>query len=167
MAPETSTCRHCGRRPSARSSAYCSSGCGLASRLPQGEQGLPASWQLGVALALFFLLFNQWLFWAMTSLSLHRGETLLATRFTYASLGSGAVVLATSVALWALARPIRWSDGLFASLAAVALIGVWIYRWAEGSQFSLLAFSVLNTLIAGWLARGLTRRAVSKKGENR
>ena len=54
-------CPLCGAKARA-AGAYCSSSCYLAGRIPMGEVGLPVSWQLGVALAAFFVFFNQLLY---------------------------------------------------------------------------------------------------------
>lgn len=159
-------CGYCGRRaPSGR--ARCSTGCSLAARVPLGGEGLPASWQLGVALGLFFAVFNQALLASVAALAARKGELAAAGQFGIASLAFGGAVAAANLALFLAARPKRLSDALAWTLA----IGVALLPRLDGRGWGSLgfaaAFSAGNALMACWLGRALLRRWLIKTPENR
>lgn len=159
-------CGYCGKRaPSGL--ARCSTGCSLAARVPRGAEGLPASWQLGVALGLFFAVFNQALLASVAALASSKGELVPAGRLGMASLAFGAAAAAANIALFLAARPKRASDALAWAAAICLPVAAWIVGEGWGSLRSAAAFSMGNALMACWLARAMLRRWIIKTPENR
>ncbi|MDQ8186661.1 hypothetical protein [Pelagicoccus sp. SDUM812002] len=159
------SCIHCGET-AAKSHDCCSSGCDLARRLPRGETDLPATWQLGVALAWGFLVFNQLLFAGMDLLALSKNETENAAKFAVLSLVAGAVVLLVNGFFFVISKPKLFSDWqVLAISAGIAFVGG--YRLGEiFGEPQVLGFLLGNLLISAWLARGLFRGPASKKKQN-
>lgn len=160
----TERCDICGAETPNGFSA-CSTGCDLARRLPVSDQGLPASWQLGVALGLFFLLFNQLLFTILESLSMLREEPVKAASFGLAAIACGVLALFLNVFLLAVAQPKRATDHTVIALIVLALAAVQVLdpEFAElRFNFLFFAFNLLGSL---WLGRGLWRLWASKKRE--
>lgn len=159
------SCIHCGET-AAQNHDCCSSGCDLARRLPRGETDLPATWQLGVALAWGFLIFNQLLFAGMDLLALSRNAPDNAGKFALVSLAVGAVVLLANVFFFVISKPKLFSDWqVLAISAGVAFVGG--YRLGEiFGEPQVLGFLLGNVLISLWLARGLFRVHASKKKQN-
>ncbi|MEM9159657.1 MAG: hypothetical protein AAGB46_11450 [Verrucomicrobiota bacterium] len=146
---------------------YCSSGCHLAGKLPLTEEGLPATWQLGVILATFFALFNQLMFWLLAYRKLQEGELDLATKFGWASLGLGFAILLFWVFIYIIARFKTWVD-----IAVLLLsLGVMTIAIRGGSGImsieNLQYFFYGNCFLAIWFGRGLFALWLSKKRENR
>lgn len=158
------TCIQCGE-VAAQSHDCCSSGCDLARRLPRGEKDLPATWQLGVALAWGFLIFNQLLFAGMNLLALSQGSSETAAKFAMASFVAGGVVLLANGAFFAISKPKLFSDWQ-ALVMSVAIAFVGGFRLGEiFGEPKLIGFLLGNLLMSLWLARGLIRRPASKKGQ--
>lgn len=159
------TCIHCGET-AARNHDCCSSGCDLARRLPRGETDLPATWQLGVALAWGFLVFNQLLFAGMDLLALSRNAPDNAAKFAVASLVAGALVLLANLFFFAISKPKLFSDWQALAISAgIAFVGG--YRLGEiFGEHQVMGFLLGNLLMSGWLARGLLRKHPSKKRQN-
>lgn len=151
----------------AREAKPVSSGSYLASLLPMGKEGLPVTWQLGVALGAFMVLFNQGLFMGMEALALMKGDGASAANFVRVSIGAGVVAGAFQLFLLAIARPKRWTDGVAAGLSVGLPLGfdLWFRNWAV-DRFAA-GFFGFNLLLAMWLTRGLWLGSLSKKRENR
>ena len=153
-------CKHCERAFSS-SCECCCSGCALASRLPLGETQLPATWQLGVALAWFFALFNQLLFAGVALFSFAREQLDRAERFEALALGVGVLVLLWSSFLFAVVKPKRWTD--FAVMSgACATVAFGLFRLEQANA----PLCGANLVLAAWLSRGLWWRKASKKRQN-
>lgn len=154
-------CIHCGKR-SAPNTPCCSTACDLARRLPRGEGNLPATWQLGVVLGWFFLIFNQLLFAGMDLLLRWKQDPENAARFVLASLIVGCAVALANGCLFAIAQPKGMSDwqALGLSGAAAVVLG---YRLGNywGNPLTI-GFCVGNLLVGLWLARGLWISGASK-----
>jgi hypothetical protein len=160
----TERCEICGAA-APQGFSVCSTGCDLARRLPMSDQGLPATWQLGVALGLFFLLFNQLLFTILESLSILREAPAQAANFGLAAIGCGTLALFLNVFLFAVAQPKRASDHTSIALIVLALAALQVLdpEFAElRFNFLFFAFNLLGSL---WLGRGLWRLWASKKRE--
>ncbi|MDQ8182969.1 hypothetical protein [Pelagicoccus sp. SDUM812005] len=156
------SCIHCGET-AAKNHDCCSAGCDLARRLPRGETDLPATWQLGVALAWGFLLFNQLLFAGMDLLALSKNAPDNAAKFAMASLVAGGVALLANGFFFAISKPKLFSDWqVLAISAGLAFVGG--YRLGEiFGEPLVLGFLIGNLLVSLWLARGLLRKPASKK----
>ena len=162
----TLECSVCGAPTDGRHACCCAS-CDLARRIPLGADGLPISWQLGVALGAFFVYFNQLLFAAMYHLSVARQDERYVFLFASLSLLAGFFSTAGSFALFALAQPKRWT-GYAVWLLAVSLPGIGL-RFGEvllGASF-LYAYAFANALILIFLGKGLLRLWLSKSPKKR
>lgn len=154
-------CIQCGRTLKSEGPA-CSTGCDLARRLPMGDEVMPASWELGGALAWGFVLFNQ-LFFALADLRLlSTGKEELAAKFAIASLFTGVVAAGGSGFLAWIARPKGVSDGLALCVAVAAGIAVGKLADAWRGEALVVGFTAFNLLVAFWLTRGLWRGRASK-----
>jgi len=130
-----------------------------------GKTDLPATWQLGVALAWGFLLFNQFLFAGMELLSLSKSDPRNAAKFAVASIVAGGLVAAASLFFFVLSKPKLLTDWqVIAVSVGLGLVGGSRLGESLGDPF-VIGFLIANALICAWLARGLTRRAKSKKGQ--
>lgn len=159
------SCIHCGET-AAKSDDCCSSGCDLARRLPRGEKDLPATWQLGVALAWGFLVFNQLLFAGMDLLALSKNASENAAKFATVSLVVGGLVLLANGFFFVISKPKLFSDWQ-AIVMSVAIAFVGGYRLGDFlGEPVVISFCLGNLLISLWLARGLFRTPASKKSQN-
>ncbi len=124
---------------------------------------MPATWQLGVALAWGFLLFNQLLLAGVGLLALSQGEADNAAKLGLASWVIGGVVLLANGFFFAIAKPKLFSDWqALVMSAAIAFVGG--FRLGEYiGEPALLSFALFNALMSLWLARGLLRGPASKK----
>lgn len=161
------SCARCGKSTPGPQTPHCSTGCSVAAQIPMNGDTLPATWQLGVALGGFLVLFNQFLFLSLQWIARSRGEIETADKFALASVIAGAAVAILLAFLWVRARPKTALD-LTVFGVAVGGVGVWMMlgsgtawkRFPEG-------FLIANLLVASWLSRGLLRSSSSKKRENR
>ena len=144
---------------------YCSSGCHLAGKLPVGDQGLPASWQLGVVLAVGFALFNQMIFWLLAWRKVREEDFDLGYIFAWTSFGIGAAVMLFWVYVFVIARFKTWVDIAVVMLA----LGVTTVPARHGEFFlginNLHYFFVGNCFMAIWFGRGLFALWLSKRRE--
>lgn len=159
-------CGYCGK-PSSGDGARCSTGCSLAARVPVGSEGLPASWQLGVALGLAFVVFNQGLLASVAALAARKGEVAAAGGFSAASLAFGGVAALANLWLFLVARPKRWTDAVAWTAAlgvglAPALDADWLI-WLEPRA----ALFAANALMACWLGRALIAGWLFKRPRKR
>lgn len=130
-----------------------------------GAAGLPATWQLGVALAWGFLLFNQLLFAAMDLLYLSKNDPDTAGKFAIASLAAGGFVAIANVVFFAISTPKSLTDWqvIAVSLASSFVLGVRLGGFLGDSL--VVGFLLANLFVGIWLARGLFRKPASKKSQ--
>lgn len=139
-----------------------SSGCRLASRIPLDEDGeLPASVGLVWALGLFFLLFNQALFLGVAWLKALQGDAEAALALRAVGLWAGGAWAVFAACLLLRERRMGLGDVFF---MAALLVG-WGFAWRSQAPSADWASLGGNLLFAGWMGRGLARRALSKKRE--
>lgn len=154
---EPSVCSYCGV-PIPEEKHYCSSGCDLADRIPRGEVALPATGQLGAALGLCFLLFNQLLFLSLAWLKESTDEFDLARKLLIAGTVAGALSLVANAATFAIIRERRVADWILAALLST-LLGFGSLRSEAIISLECQAYAlVCNLLSLSWLARGILLR---------
>ena len=139
--------------------AYCCVGCAIASQVPVDEKGqFPITRALLAAVAMGFVLFNQWLTWLLATGLAHEGRAGAAQVAFWASLGLGAVLWVAIVTAGALSRSLRLADAWVAcAVVMIATLGL-----LAGSA---AGFALGNAAFATWHARGFLReKTQGKKG---
>ena len=137
---------------------YCCSGCALAAQIPMDGGNLPISRQLVVSLAIGFIFFNQFLFWALAVALRGEDRAGLAFRFDVLAIVVGGLVLAAGVLLFAKAPVRRWGDWLGLAVALAFLgVGVWLAASVRLDRGVLWIFGA-NAVLLGFLGRGWVKR---------
>jgi len=147
-------CPLCGRRPLDGSLA-CSSGCDLLLRVPRGEKALPASWQLGVALAWGFALFNQALFSAAGLGMEARDRPDLAEIFYWLSVSVAALSVPASVFLFLISRAKRCRDWVAIGFSVILALALPLSIGGGPLRASSIGMAVFSIVLGAWLARAL------------
>jgi hypothetical protein len=166
---ERLTCDYCGLpigeppEPAAGGTAFCCSGCAMASRLGiEGDQ-FPVTPQLIFDLLFGFGVFNQFLLVLFAAARRSDGRAEAAALCVAISAGLGVTLYLAALGWQWRGRWLRASDvWLYALLAAPVLGGAAVAVCLKRGDAALVS-AVVNLALAGWLGRGFLRRALAKR----
>ena len=169
MSAKRPACDYCGLpireqpKPVASGTAFCCSGCAMASRLSiEGDQ-FPVTPQLIFDLVFGFGVFNQLLLVLLAAARRSDGRAEAAALCVAISAGLGAALYLAALGWQWRGRWLRASDVWLYSLLATPVLGGAVVALCLKRGDAALAAAVANLVLAAWLGRGFLRRALAKR----